>query len=221
LDVLINNVGGLYGTRWETADGYEATLAMNLVGPCTLIGELLPLLEANAPARCVNVVSAAFRMVKGDPFADVQSRAGFVGADAYAKAKLLNMLSTLALADRVAPDRVTVNMVHPGVTWTAMTRSQTAATMPAWRWVWPIVRLVQRHGSPQKAARRLLFPASSPEAGACTGAYFERRPTPKRLSPREQDPALQERAWQLAAELVASAPTNSRIRTVSRLDQHS
>jgi retinol dehydrogenase 12 len=26
LDVLINNVGGLYETRWETADGYEGTL---------------------------------------------------------------------------------------------------------------------------------------------------------------------------------------------------
>jgi hypothetical protein len=23
LDVLVNNVGGLYDTRWETADGYE------------------------------------------------------------------------------------------------------------------------------------------------------------------------------------------------------
>jgi NAD(P)-dependent dehydrogenase (short-subunit alcohol dehydrogenase family) len=33
LDILINNVGGLYETRWETADGYEATLAMNFVGP--------------------------------------------------------------------------------------------------------------------------------------------------------------------------------------------
>jgi NAD(P)-dependent dehydrogenase (short-subunit alcohol dehydrogenase family) len=33
LDVLVNNVGGLYQTHWETADGYEATLAMNYVGP--------------------------------------------------------------------------------------------------------------------------------------------------------------------------------------------
>jgi retinol dehydrogenase-14 len=32
LDVLVNNVGGAYATRWETADGYEATLAMNVVG---------------------------------------------------------------------------------------------------------------------------------------------------------------------------------------------
>jgi NAD(P)-dependent dehydrogenase (short-subunit alcohol dehydrogenase family) len=66
LDVLVNNVGGLYQTRWETADGYEATLAMNFVGPFALTGELL-LLRANAPARCVNVVSAGFKMWKLDP----------------------------------------------------------------------------------------------------------------------------------------------------------
>ena len=57
LNVLINNVGGLYQRRWQTADGYEATLAMNFVGPFALTGELLPLLQANAPAQCINVVS--------------------------------------------------------------------------------------------------------------------------------------------------------------------
>src|ERR671925_998222 len=33
LHILVNNVGGLYNDRWETDDGYEATLAMNFVGP--------------------------------------------------------------------------------------------------------------------------------------------------------------------------------------------
>jgi NAD(P)-dependent dehydrogenase (short-subunit alcohol dehydrogenase family) len=68
LDVLVNNVGGLYPTRWETADSYEATLAMNFVGPFALTGELLPLLQASAPDRCVNEVSAGFKMWKPDPF---------------------------------------------------------------------------------------------------------------------------------------------------------
>jgi hypothetical protein len=40
LNGLVNNVGGLYPTRWETTDGYEATLAMNFVGP--LAGEGRP-----------------------------------------------------------------------------------------------------------------------------------------------------------------------------------
>jgi retinol dehydrogenase-14 len=208
LNVLINNVGGLYETRRETADGYEATLAMNFVGPFTLTAELQPLLEGNGPARCVNVVSAAIRMYKGDPFDDVQSKARFIGADAYGQTKLLNVLFTLALAKRIAPELVTVNMVHPGVTWTDMTRSQTWRANPSWRWIWPVMRLIMRHGSPEKAARRVVFLASSPEAQAYTGRYFERTRTPKRLSARELDSGLQERAWELGSELMAHAPTS-------------
>jgi NAD(P)-dependent dehydrogenase (short-subunit alcohol dehydrogenase family) len=208
LNVLINNVGGLFETRRETADGYEATLAMNLVGPSALTAKLLPLLQGNAPTRCVNVVSAAIRMYRGDPFDDVQSKAGFIGADAYGQTKLLNVLFTLALAKRIAPELVTVNMVHPGVTWTDMTRSQTWRTNPSWRWIWPVMRLIMRHGSPEKAARRVVFLASSPEAQAYTGQYFERKRTPKRLSARELDSGLQERAWELGSELVAHAPTS-------------
>jgi len=145
---------------------------------------------------------------RGDPFGDVQSKEGFTGAGAYAQAKLLNVLFTLAVARRAAPEQVTVNMVHPGVTWTAMTRSQTWRTMPSWRWIWPLMRLAWRHGSPVKAARRVAFLAASPQAGACTGEYFERKPTPKSLSARELDPQLQERAWRLGSDLVAGAPTN-------------
>jgi NAD(P)-dependent dehydrogenase (short-subunit alcohol dehydrogenase family) len=208
MDVLINNVGGLYERRWETADGYEATLAMNFVGPFALTSELVPLLRANAPSRCVVVTSAAFKMWKGDAFDDVHSTtAPFVGSDAYARAKLLNVLFGLSLATKLAADHITVNLVHPGVTWTDMTRSQTWRTKPSWKWIWPIMRLIMRHGSPEKAAQRVAFLAFAPEAGAYTGQYFERAHQPKRLSARELDLAMQHRAWQLGAELVANAPT--------------
>jgi NAD(P)-dependent dehydrogenase (short-subunit alcohol dehydrogenase family) len=210
LDVLVNNVGGLYQSRWETADGYEATLAMNFLGPFALTNELLPLLAANAPARCVNVVSAAFKMWKPDPFQDLQSIARYVSGDAYEHAKLLNVLFSLALAKRLPAEQVTVNLVHPGMSWTPMTQSMTSQTIPSLRLVWPLVRLVQRHRSPEKAARRVAFLASSPRVSGYTGRYFEGKPTPKRLSARELDPAFQQRAWQLGAELVAGAGTRHR-----------
>jgi NAD(P)-dependent dehydrogenase (short-subunit alcohol dehydrogenase family) len=47
LNLLINNVGGLHPSRWETPD--QATLAMNFVGPYALTAELLPQLRAGAP----------------------------------------------------------------------------------------------------------------------------------------------------------------------------
>jgi NAD(P)-dependent dehydrogenase (short-subunit alcohol dehydrogenase family) len=210
LDVLVNNVGGLYQTRWETADGYEATLAMNFVGPFALTGELLPLLQASGPARCVNVVSAGFKMWKTDPFQDLQSTQRYVSGDVYAHAKLLNVLASLALARRLPAEQVTVNLVHPGMAWTQMTQSMTSETIPAFRLVWPLLRAVQRRRSPDRAGQRVAVVASAPQLSGHTGQYFEVKPTPRRLSARELDRALQERAWELGAELVAGAPTSCR-----------
>ena len=209
LDVLVNNVGGLYQTRWETADGYEATLAMNFVGPFALTGELLPLLQASAPARCINVVSAGFKMWKPDPFQDLQSTTHYVSGDVYAHTKLLNVLFSLALARRLPAEQVTVNLVHPGMSWTPMTQSMTSQTIPSLRLVWPLARLVQRYRSPEKAGQRVAFLASSPRVSGYTGQYFEGKPTPKRLSARELDRGYQERAWQVGWRLVADAATAS------------
>jgi NAD(P)-dependent dehydrogenase (short-subunit alcohol dehydrogenase family) len=78
---------------------------MNFLGPFTLTYHLLPLLQANAPARCINVMSTAFRMWKGDPFPDLQSTRRFVCGDAYARAKLLNVLFSLPWPGGSAPSR--------------------------------------------------------------------------------------------------------------------
>jgi hypothetical protein len=48
--------------------------------------------------------------------------------------------------------------------------------MPIFRYVWPLVRLAQRHGSPEKAGQRVAFLAWSPWVDEYTGAYFEGRP---------------------------------------------
>ena len=208
LDLLVNNVGGLYPNRQETADGYEATLASNFVGPYTLTTDLLPLLTERGPSRCVNVVSAAFKMWNTDPFTDIHSADRFVSGDAYAHTKLLNLLASLAWARRLPSDQITVNVVHPGLSWTRMTRSMTARTIPSVRLLWPLLRLLHRRGSPVKAGQRVAFVASSPDTVGYTGRYFEGRRTPSRLSARELDPDNQDRAWTLGAELMATAPTH-------------
>lgn len=78
------------------------------------------------------------------------------------------------------------------------------------RLVWPLVRAVQRRRSPEKAGHRVATLLASPVAGAVTGRYFEGNLKPKHLSPRELDPQLQQRAWQLGRRLVAEAPTSNR-----------
>lgn len=68
-----------------------------------------------------------------------------------------------------------------------MTRSMTSQTIPALRPVWPLVRLVQPLRSPEKAGRRVAALVASPLAATPTGAYFEAKSTPRRLSARELD----------------------------------
>jgi hypothetical protein len=119
------------------------------------------------------------------------------------RAKLLNLL----LGERRDADPHHCQHGAPGVTWTEMTRSQTWHTGSSWRWIWPIMRLVMRHGSPETAARRAAFLASALQAATYIGQHFERKHEPKRLSARELNSAIQERAWQPGLELVVGAPT--------------
>lgn len=211
LDVLVNNVGSSpSGQRRQTPDGYEATLAVNFVGPATLTTGLLPLLGHSAPARVVTVVSSAHAMWKRDPFADLHARQRYVGIEAYAHAKLLSLLWTLALARRLDGTGVVANATNPGMAWTPGTQSLSRQAVPAWRWVWPLVRLLQRRASPEAAARSSVFLAAAEEAASITGQYFESKAQPKRPSPLALDIGNQERAWRLAATLIANTPTLAR-----------
>jgi NAD(P)-dependent dehydrogenase (short-subunit alcohol dehydrogenase family) len=215
LHILVNNVGGLYNDRWVTADSYEATLAMNFVGPFALTEALLPLLQKSAPARIVNVTSAGYQMWKGDLFADTQSSETYSGFDAYNRSKYLNLLWTFALAQRAEGSGIVANALHPGTAWTSMTQSNQLRVLPAnMRLLWPVFRVLQRIGSPEKVAHTSTFLASAPEAAKITGKYFESSTRPKELSPHVVDLAKQEKTWELATSLVREAPTAIRAEPV-------
>lgn len=215
LDGLVNNVGGFNNDRVETEDGYEATLAMNLVGPFALTEALLPTLKGSWPTRVVNVASAAHAMWRGDPLVDIQSERSFLGLRAYARAKLLNLLWTFALARRLGGSGVMVNATNPGTAWTTGTQGIAPRGMPpVQRFLWPVFRRVQKSGSAEKAARSPAFLMSSSEVAGVTGAYYESNAKPKRPSALALDRHEQERAWVLATTLASRAPTASASRNV-------
>jgi NAD(P)-dependent dehydrogenase (short-subunit alcohol dehydrogenase family) len=78
LDVLINNAGVFRSERITTADGIEATFAVNHLAYFLLTNLLLDRLKASAPSRIVNVASADHSNGTID-FDDLQGEKGYRG----------------------------------------------------------------------------------------------------------------------------------------------
>ena len=209
LNVLVNNVGRVFSAREETDDGFEASLALVFLGPYALTDGLRRLLLAGAPARVVNMNSSAYKMWKGDPLRDLQFEDEYVGIRAHARAKLLNLIWSVALAREYESEGVTVNAVNPGSAWTPGTAALTPEAVPFWRPIWPLVRFFQRRGSPVKAAQAPIWLATDRAAAALNGGFFEKKrqqQLPEVVTRRDQ----QEKLLKAAAELASAAPTAMR-----------
>ncbi len=159
LDILINNAGiglaGAYPGRCESADGFELRFAVNYLAGFLLTRLLLPLLEASAPARVVNVASAGQQPID---FSDVMLTRGYSGRRAYCQSKLSQILFTLDLAEELGETGVTVNALHPA--------SYMATTMVRGDGVSPM-------SSVDEGADAILNLAVSPDLQGKSGLYFD------------------------------------------------
>jgi NAD(P)-dependent dehydrogenase (short-subunit alcohol dehydrogenase family) len=198
LNVLVNNVGGILMQRTETADGFEYTFALNhLVGHFLLTRQLLPLLQASAPARIVNVTSMAhlFGRMHWD---DLELRGHYSGWIAYGQAKLADVLSTYELARRLAGTGVTANVLHPGFVASnfGSTNNHTSGATRLWQ------RLSRPFAiSTEQGAETSVYLATSPEVEGISGGYFvKKRPTRSAgASYRESD---QRRLWDISETML-------------------
>jgi NAD(P)-dependent dehydrogenase (short-subunit alcohol dehydrogenase family) len=116
LDALVNNAGiGTTlpgeGRRVVSQDEYELRFAVNYLAGYLLTRSLLPLLEASAPARVVNVSSAGQAAVDFD---DVMLERHYTGVQAYCQSKLAQIMFTFDLAEELDADVLTANCLHPG-----------------------------------------------------------------------------------------------------------
>src|ERR1700722_2087612 len=123
LDVLVNNAGGTWSARQETAQGFEHTFGVNHLGHFYLTNLLLDRLRAGAPSRVINLTSVGHHAARhGMRFDDLQSERHYEAMEAYCRSKLANVLFTRQLATRLdaesnsagGPAAVTVNAAHPG-----------------------------------------------------------------------------------------------------------
>jgi NAD(P)-dependent dehydrogenase (short-subunit alcohol dehydrogenase family) len=85
IDVLINNAGALFGSREETLEGFERTLAINFLAPILLSRKLATCFDKKS--RVINVASGGLYL-QGLALDDLQyQQPPFDGSKAYARAK--------------------------------------------------------------------------------------------------------------------------------------
>ncbi len=197
LDVLLNNAGAFFATRMTSQDGIEMSWALNHLNYFLLTGQLLEVLKASAPARIVNVASAAHHRVTSIHFDDVEFTRGYSGWGAYGHSKLANILFTYELARRLTGMAITANALHPGFVATGFGHNNGGIVNFG-------VHLAQRVAAkrPADGARTSVYLASAPDVEGVTGQYFvDSRPA--RSSPATYDVDAAARLWALSEGMVS------------------
>ncbi len=202
LDVLVNNAGAVFDRRRLTADGVEATFALNHLAYFLLTAELLAPLRAaggaTGDARVVVVASNAHEAPRALPLDDLQGERRWAPFRAYAVSKLANVMFAYALARRLAGTGVAANALHPGV----VASGFGAGTGGAFGWLFRLGRPLFR--SPERGAQTSVYLAADPAIRGATGGYYKDcRPT--RSSAASRDVAAQEALWAESERLVGAA----------------
>lgn len=185
LHLLVNNAGILGATgqpRRESRDGHELTFAINYLAHFLLTRELLPQLEAGAPARIVNVASGAQRPIDFD---DVMLKRDYQSGTAYAQSKLAQVMFTVSLSGQLDPARVTVTALHP-------------ATMMNTPMVTGIG--MQPRSNVEDGADAVMQLAVGRELAGRTGLYFNQM-NEARANAQAYDAAARKRLWDLSVAL--------------------
>jgi NAD(P)-dependent dehydrogenase (short-subunit alcohol dehydrogenase family) len=187
LDVLVNNAGIGSGepegrTRRVSADGYELRFAVNYLAGFDLTLRLLPLLKASPAARIVHVASIGQHPIDFD---DVMLEHNYSGTRAYGQSKLAQITAGFVLAERLPPDAITVNSLHP------------ATYMPTKMVLDEIGHSVDTLEEGEAATRRLI---NAPELATTTGRFFDRI-RESRAHASAYDPETRRRLWRLSLDL--------------------
>ena len=112
LDVLINNAGVLLPDQEErrvTENGYELHFQVNYLAGYVLTGMLLPLLEASAPSRVVNVASGQRPL----DFDDLMLANDYNGLEAYFRSKNAQIMMTFAMEADLSKRSISINALFP------------------------------------------------------------------------------------------------------------
>lgn len=199
VDLLVNNAGGVFSAGPATADGLEATFALNVRAPHALTEALLEPLAA-AKGRVVNVVTGIQRgfRVKPEQLRDPGRTSGMFG---YMRCKLALLALTRAQQARWGARGVTFVALHPGIIPTTRF-GHTLRGLNPFTTVGPLLAKVFRFGVTEEvAAQRYVTVGTGPvEPG---GYYYEGALRP--AATQAEEAPFGDFVWSLVAEVPAPA----------------
>lgn len=161
IDVLINNVGSL--VRRTPVSDYsiellDQVLDINVRQLVWFVREVTPIMRRQGGGNIINTTSIAAR------------HGGGPGSVLYAAAKGFVSTATRGWARELAPDRIRVNAVSPGVILTPFhDRFTTAEQLKSMQAQVPMNRL----GAPEECAGTFTYLASDEASGYVTGQVIE------------------------------------------------
>lgn len=198
LNTLINVAAVFRRDRLENSMELEYMFATNHLGPFILTYELLDLLKSNKPSRVITVSAPSTTKIK---FGDLQGKkkfsAGFMGA--FGASKMMNLMFTYSLAQRLEGTGVTANVFHPGLVKSDLTRE-----MPA------LMNFIFKKISskPDKAAKMLCKLAIDEEYKNSNGKFLTLEGKELKPNTYSQNKDLQEKLWTLSEEFMNNVRSN-------------
>ena len=155
LDILVNNAGYLIYTTFDSCseEDWDRIVDINMKGTFLCAQAVIPHMKERGQGVIINMTSLAAKT------------GGLAAGPPYAAAKAGVLTLTIGLARALAPDRIRVNAIAPGVIDTAMTsapeHNQLKASIP-----------IGHAGQPEDVAHCALFLAST-DARHITGETID------------------------------------------------
>jgi retinol dehydrogenase 12 len=151
---------------------------------------LLAALKRSVQGRIINLSSSVYTAGKFDE-TNLQGEKGYSVFRAYSASRLLVLLSSLELANRLNGSTITANAVHPGIVRTQMMlRAPGAFRILSWLAL-PFAR------SPMRGAVTSVYLAASPGARSLSGRYFAAGKPQNIKTPFNTVP-VRRRLWELS-----------------------
>ncbi len=201
IDVLVNNAGGIFGSRERTVDGFEKTLQVNHLAPFLLTNLLLSTLLASQ-GTVINTSSAAARLFGHLDLDDLDNDRRFSANKAYGDAKLENILFAKELHRRHHQEGLSAAAFHPGLVATGFAGDTTSLMRLVYRS--PLKRLLGFVSADTGADTLVWLAESLPGVDWDSGQYYEKRRI-ARTHVQAEDSTLARRLWSVSAEMVRLA----------------